>query len=298
MELSILTRLRVAGAVAFGAVVIGFLAWPLAGVSDPYGAVSLLVGDMSFFGAIGLLLLAAATGFVAYFVCWPYGREIGILAVPAGLAVWVFRSGTMTEIIRANLAVSRQDLFSQLRLEPVFWLLVVGAGFIGVLAAQITKPAQKSYPGSESGSASNTYLNIALAILVSAVIAKLGIGIFAQGARIAESRVGSLVAQPAKAQIVFAVLVSFALAGFVIKELLDAGYIWATVAAGLVSIYSMAFTRKDALEYLAGYYPPVFFINSACAILPVEMLTFGALGSVAGYWLAVRFEYWRKHEMG
>jgi hypothetical protein len=29
----------------------------------------------------------------------------------------------------------------------------------------------------------------------------------------------------------------------------------------------------------------------------VQMVAFGALGSVAGYWMAIRFDYWRKHEM-
>jgi hypothetical protein len=44
-------------------------------------------------------------------------------------------------------------------------------------------------------------------------------------------------------------------------------------------------------------WPAIFFSNTIIAVLPVQMIAFGALGSVAGYWMAFRYDYWRKHEM-
>jgi len=27
------------------------------------------------------------------------------------------------------------------------------------------------------------------------------------------------------------------------------------------------------------------------------MVAFGTIGSIAGYWMAIRYDYWRKHEI-
>jgi hypothetical protein len=49
------------------------------------------------------------------------------------------------------------------------------------------------------------------------------------------------------------------------------------------------------LQQLVVRYPPAFFYSPVISILPVQMVAFGALGSIAGYWLAVRYDYWRKY---
>ena len=103
-------------------------------------------------------------------------------------------------------------------------------------------------------------------------------------------------AQPAVGQIVFAVLVSFGIAAFLVKKFLDASYIWPTVASALLTGFAViTCIRQDALQYLIEHYPPVFFSRVVTSILPVQMVAFGVLGSIAGYWLAVRYNYWRKH---
>jgi hypothetical protein len=40
----------------------------------------------------------------------------------------------------------------------------------------------------------------------------------------------------------------------------------------------------------------MFFSNAAISILPVQMVAFGTLGSITGYWLAVRYKYRREHK--
>ncbi|UCF17343.1 MAG: hypothetical protein JSW59_07740, partial [Phycisphaerales bacterium] len=107
---------------------------------------------------------------------------------------------------------------------------------------------------------------------------------------------GSVVAQPANGQIAFAVLVSFGVAAFVVKKFLNASYIWPAIATALVTAFSMHTYVREA-SYLARNWPAVFFENSVSSVLPIQMVAFGTLGSIAGYWMSVRYDYWRKHEM-
>jgi len=292
-------RLRIAASVATGAILIDILAWPLAAPPEPFGAVSLIAGTISFGGTITLAALAFLAGLIAYFLSWPYGREIGILAAPSGLAIWAVRCGSMTSLVRINPTVAqRQALFATLKWEPVFWLAIVAAGFAGVLVGQkILRP--KPEPGKtqeKSNSKSNIYLNAAIALIGSVLIAQFCISILAQDVRIFDNKLGSVLAQPAVGQIVFAVLVSFGIAAFVVKKFLNVSYICPTVASALVTAFAVsAYVKQDVLQHLIQHWPAVFFSNAVTSILPVQMVAFGSLGSIAGYWLAVRYNYWRKH---
>ncbi len=299
MELSWLMRLRIAASVATGAILIDILAWPLAAPPEPFGAVSLTAGTISFGGAITLAALAFLAGLIAYFLSWPYGREIGILAAPSGLAIWALRCGSMTSLMRINPTVAqRQALFATLKWEPVFWLAIVAAGFAGVLVGQkILRPKPEPDKMQEkSNSKSNIYLNAAIALVGSVLIAQFCISIFAQDVQISDNKLGSVLAQPALGQIVFAVFVSFGIAAFVVKKFLNVSYVCPTVASALVTAFAVsAYVKQDVLQHLVQHWPAVFFSHAVTSILPVQMVAFGSLGSIAGYWLAVRYNYWRKH---
>ena len=120
MELSWPTKLKITATAVVGIVLIGILAWPLAEPADPLGAV--LAGSISLVGVITLAVLALLAGFVGYFISWPYGRQIGILAVPAGLAVWALRTGNVANLIQQNPTLTqRQGLFETFKWEPIFW---------------------------------------------------------------------------------------------------------------------------------------------------------------------------------
>jgi hypothetical protein len=297
VKLSILMRLRIAAACAVGIVLIGFLAWPLASPKDPLGTV--FMGTISFSNAAVLIALAVLTGFIAYFVSWPYGREIGILAVPVGLAIWAIRSGTVTSLMLLNPTVDeRQNIFVTFKGESFFWLAVVAGGFLGVMIGHWIsrqKPVQKQ-TAEKSGSKSILYLNAAIALIGSVLIAQFFIGIVAQDFRISDSKLGSVMAQPSTGQIIFAVLVAFGMAAFLVKLFLDASYIWPVISSTFTTILACTiYVKKDILQYLISHYPAVFFSNAVVSILPIQMVALGAIGSVAGYWLAIRFNYWRKY---
>ncbi len=296
MKLSWLMKLRIAAAVATGAVLIGILGWPLAVPPEPLGAV--LASNISLGGAIALAGLAVLAGFVAYFLSWPYGREIGILAAPSGLAIWAVRSGSMANLMQLNPTLTqRQELFAALKGEPIFWLAIVAAGFAGVLVGQkISAKPKTDETQAKPNSKSSIYLNAVIALVGSGLIAQFCIRIFAQDVIIADNRLGSVVAQPATGQIVFALLVSFGLVAFVVKKFLNASYIWPIIASALVTTFAItAYVKQDVLQHLVQHWPAVFFSNAVVSILPVQMVAFGTLGSIAGYWLAVRYNYWRKH---
>lgn len=297
MELTWLMRLRIAAAMAIGVILIGILAWPLAAPDDPLGPVR--AGNLSPAGTITLALLALAANFIAYFICWPYGREIGVLATPTGLAVWATRSGSMAQLMQQNPVFShRQAIFATLSWEPIFWLAIVATGFAGVILGQKLLPTQNlSESVRERKSNPSNYLNLLIGLAGSGLIALFCITMLAQDVGMADNTVGMVLGQPARGQIIFAVLVSLGIAAFVVKRYLNVSYIWPIIAGCLITPFAISiYARATDLQHLAQRWPPVFFSNAAISILPVQMVAFGALGSIAGYWLAVRYNYRREHK--
>lgn len=294
-DLSWAVKLKLTATLLLGIILIGLLAWPLAAPVEPFGVVSV----PAFSGAIALVGLAVLAGFIGYFLSWPYGREIGILAAPSGLAIWAVRCGNMVELMRLNPTFAqRQELFVAIKWEPVFWLAIVAAGFGGVLIGQKIVPSRSALV-TRATSDERRATNAIIAVVGSVFIAQFCIRIFAQDVRIPDPRLGSVVAQPAVGQIVFAVLVSFGVAAFIFKKFLNASYIWPTVASALVTGFAVitlnqSGSGQDTLQYLVERQPAAFFSNAVISILPVQMVAFGALGSIAGYWLAVRVNFRRK----
>ncbi len=298
MELSGLMKLRIAAAVATGVVLIGILAWPLATPSGPLSIVR--AGDLSLGGGLILVILAFLAGFIAYFLSWPYGREIGILAAPSGLAIWAVRSGSMAALLQLNpTAAQRQALFATFKWDSIFWLVIVAAGFAGVFLGQkilsSPRPVEKQ---KKSNSKPIRYLNAIIALVGSALIAHFCIRIFAQDVKVFDNSLGSLMAQPSVGQILFAVLISFKIAAFAVKKFLGVSYIWPIIATVLVTSFATStYANQGMLQYLVQRWPPTFFSNSVVSVLPLQMVAFGTLGSIAGYWMGVRYSYWRKHEI-
>jgi len=284
-------KLRIAAVAAIGIVFIGILGWRL---TDPIA----ITGSVNLGGIVTLVVLALLAGFIGYFVSWPHGREIGILAAPFGLAVWAMRSGSMAALMQLHpTAVQRQELIASLKWEPVIWLMIIAAGFVGPLLCG--RALSKERTGEKKGKSKTNpikHLNAIMALAASGIIAQFFLRVFAQDVTVIGDNKISVISQPATGQILFAVLVSFGIAAFVVKKFLDVGYIWSILSIFLVTIYSLSIYAKNA-PYLAANWPAAFFSNAVVSVLPVEMVAFGTLGSVAGFWMVIRFDYWRKHEM-
>ncbi len=341
MELTIVMRLRIAAAIGLGVVLIGILCWPLVAPEDPQGALSLVDGSMSVAGAMVLVLVAFVTGIVGYFVSWPYGREIGILAVPGGLALWGLRGGSVADLLATHADITgRMGVYYALRWESAFWLALVAMGFAGVCICElIFQPQRKPVRRKEKSTGqaptppdiyirlfgiflgpmvreivadfrekrrqarsdrgtdkSNVYINSAIAVVGSVAIVIFGIRLFARDVAMGDSLLGQVVCQPAVAQVAFAVTLSFGIAGFAVKKLLNAGYIWPAVSSGLVTTLAvMLYVKTDTMEHLVRNWPVLFFSNSILSVLPIQMVAFGCLGAIWGYWIAMQYSHWRQH---
>jgi hypothetical protein len=300
VELTWSIRLRIAAAAAVGIAVLGVYAWPMVAPADPFGVVSIINGTIGSYDVLVLLGLAFGVGLVAYFLSWPYGSRIGILAVPAALAVWAVRCGSMGTVLQLNTSiVRRQQIYSTFCWEPLLWLSIVAAGYLGVFAAsQIVHPAATGEKDKPQKRGFGVLLNIIVAIIGSAVVAQFFIGMLARDYTIWDSASGAAVAQPAIGQIIFAVFVSFGIVGFLVKMVLGVDYIWPVIGTCLVNLIAVSsYGKYEVLEYFIQRWPAVFFSNSVLAVLPVQIVAFGSLGAIAGYWMAVRYDYWHQIEV-
>ena len=296
MELSWVNKLRIAAVAALGIVVIGILAWPLAAPEDPLLPVR--ASHVGIFGTLVLLVLALGIGFAGYFIAWPHGREIGILAVPFGLTVWAARSGPMQALTQAfDETYERQALLHSVRFEPAYWLLIVAAGFAGVLVAQHLCPAGEerlSMGKIKSYLTTSFYINSLIALAAAVLVSQFFIGVFA---RDLTTSYNGAAAQPEVGQLLFGLIAAFAVAAFVVKKFFNMGYIWSAIA----SLFVIAFAEKiyygsATIQEFAETRPATLFPHGVFTALPLQLVALGALGSVLGYWLAVRYDYWRKHE--
>ncbi len=313
MELTWPIKLRIALVSAVGVAVISLYYWPKVAPADPFGVVSLVSGTISAGDAMVLLAMAFGIGLVSYFLSWPYGSSIGILAVPAGLAVWAVRGGNMGTLMQLNTTVERREqLFAIMRWEPLLWLAIIGAGFLGVyVGLHFIRPAMpaeagknaKQNPHTNAGQAAGKFkladcLSLIVAIVGSAVVAQFFIGIFARDFALGDPTFGVAVGQPTTAQIVLAVLVSFGIVGFLVKWVLNLDYIWPIISSCLITfIATTTYGRERVLEYFAARWPAMFFSSPVLTVLPIQAVVFGTIGAIAGYWLAVRYDHLRHHEL-
>ncbi len=289
-------RLRIPAAMGVGAILVGLICWQCAAPDDPLGVI--YAGNFDNTEIIILLVIAFLSGFFAYFAAWPYGKQIAVLAVPTGLAVWAIRDGSMGRLMQTHSKVDqRLAIFDALRWEPFFWLAIVVAGFAGVYAASMLSGKSSVMEDLAKVKKSIVNINNLTAIAVSALIAAVVILQLAQDEKIFDAKTGSLIGQPSIPQITFAVIVGFMAAGFAIKKFLNLNYFWAILAGPVIAaFFSITFLNRATIEAITAKWPAVFFVNSMVCILPIQLIAFGSIGAITGYWMAVRYEYWHEHE--
>jgi len=298
LELPWPIKLRITAVLALGVVVIGIWAWPLAAPPDPIDIVAAY--QLTPLKALGLVALSAIVGVLAYLIPWPYGRQIGPLAVPAGLAVWALRSGPIARLMqRAPDLGLRLGVFMRLRYDSIFWLVMVAAGIAGVWLAAYIWPSDCKDPADvlKKGRPRSRLLSDSLiGLAFSLAIAYLLVAAFAQGTGVIAA---SIPTQPAARQIAFAVLVAFWAAGFLTARFLRLGPYGPIIASALLPMMAIQlFARPDIIGPVIRQYPATCLPKAILAVLPIQMVSFGAIGAIAGYWTAVRFEYWKRNLAG
>jgi len=297
MELSWVSKIRIWLVMALGAVVIGVLDWSAIKPDDPVGLVNL--HNLSAMHGALLLLIAAILGFIGFFLAWPYGCEIGLLAAPAGLAIWALRSASVSKTLALTPDIqARQDLFTSMRFESLYWLAVVYAGWGGVQLAKKLRP-NPTLPILEALPTPPSIPKIyyGLGILISLVIGQFLLGVFAQDIPLHH---GSTLAlnQPPTPQLAFGVFMAFGVAAFVVGHFLHLNYHWVMPALALTYIFSsLSFTKTETLSEMALAYPSLCLPSTVLYALPIHIVSFGTLGAILGHWAAVRYNYWRTHEL-
>ncbi len=282
-----LTRIRTILSLLIGVVLLGWMGWPMVRPEDPLGAITLVDGLITPGEMVYLCGLAFAAGFIAYLASWPKGLLTAPLAAPAGMAVWVFASGDMrTLLLYHSIPAQRQKVYTTLGWEGLFWLLPVLAGLLGVWVGWMIQNRKKQplLPSSASLTADGKPFWAAVVITASIIITQLIINIFAQDVRQADSQLGQVIGQPGKGQIVFAVFVSFLAAGFVAKYFAKIGYLVPTLCTAAAVYLAMRYAATPAvLENMVRNWSVAYFAKSVCAVLPLQMTAFGAIGAFTGY---------------
>ncbi|MCP4455531.1 MAG: hypothetical protein GY809_29075 [Planctomycetes bacterium] len=279
---------------ALGALIIGVLNWHAAKPEDPAGLVNLQ--NLSVIQGLLLLGLAAALGFAGYFIAWPYGCEIGLLAAPSGLAIWACRSASVSRTLAVIPDVhARQDLFASMRFEAIYWLAVVYAGWCGVRLAKKLRP-NPTLPILETlpGPRQTPFLYNGLALVLSVVVGQFLVGVFAQDIPLNH---GALT-QPPSRQLALGIFMAFGVAAFLVGHFLHLTYHWVMPALALTyGLSTLPFAKAETLTLMAQTSPSLCLPSTVLFALPIHIVAFGSLGAIWGHWASVRFDYWRAHEL-
>jgi len=298
-NLSWMSKTRVTVVFVTGFLLIGILCWPLVKPDDIFQPISLVTGNIGALPLLIILQIAFLTGAAGFFVSWPLGKEMAIAAVPAGLCVWSFRSASMADLmLNCNSIESKYALIAKIKWEPFFWLAVVAASWAGVwVAHKITSKTPKNIEKPKKSDIFNIIINAGLSTAASLLIATFCVWMLAQNVKMNDSKLGFVIGQPHVLQICFAVLVAFTVSGFVVKKFLSGSYIWPLISTSMVTfLVTIIYVNTETLKHMSANWPVNFFQNSVLSILPVQMVAFGSLGAIAGYWLAIRLDYWKKHQ--
>jgi hypothetical protein len=285
-----LTRVRTLASLLIGAIVVGWMGWPMVRPDDPMGAICLVDNMITPGELLMLSVLAFTAGLLAYLASWPKGSLTAPLAAPAGMAAWIFASGDMRTLFMTNSTLpERQMAYAVLCWEGLFWLIPVAAGMLGVLAGWFFQTRNQKLELPKPFTGNNKPANLAIAAAASLAITWFLIGILAQDVRQADDKLGFVVGQPGKGQIAFAVCVAFLAAGFAVTHFIKIGYIIPMACTAIAVFIAMRYAASPIrLEQMTQNWPVAYVVLSICGVLPIQMVAFGTLGAFIGYQSAMK----------
>jgi hypothetical protein len=274
----------------FAAVVMGIFCWQLLSPKAEPDAVSFFCKCISFVDAVVILLVCFATGAAAYFIGYPNGRYTALAAVPMGLGVWALRSGAMgTLLAYHNDIESHRLVYMSLRWEGVFWFLAVAAGYGGVRLAAKLCSEQRQIEG-EIPKKKQQPAELALPLVVTSAIAFPLVNIFAQSPKLPTEQFGTIYSQPSQAQIAFALLAAFGISGYLVHRFMKVCIEIPAISTVLFSLAAAIYSGRDNVQSISMNMSPHFFSSPICAILPIQIISFGTLGILCGYAISILSE--------
>ena len=294
MELSWISRIKITIVVALGVLVYAVAFWNWFEPADPYGAV---VFSFGFSKLAVLMAVGFGLGLVSYFIGWPFGRQIGVLAVPAGICAIGIRSGSVFNmVLHTSGEAGRVAIYRTLWWDGAIWVLLAAAGYLGVLAGEKIKRSE--VVALDGGPKKDSVINAIIAFVISVVIGGLLVSMFVRDVSYADERVKAVVGQAANLQVNLGVMFALGLTAFAIKYGLNASWVWSGLATAVIPAIAMNVKGQKTAGYMTANWPAAFNSNSILCVLPVQMTGWGILGAVIGYWLAVRFKHWQQEQAG
>lgn len=289
-------RIRILVSALLGIIIIGVLAWPLVKPVDQVDVINI----KSVPKIIITLAITFVTTLLSYLLTFPQGSRIAIITVPFGLSVWAVKTANIGDNFGSiDTSAGRIDFYNSLIAEPILWLLIISSGFLAVYLCSLFHQQKKENKTEikQNRETLNAITRFILGIAASIAIAYFLITILAQDVTMRDNEIGWIMAQPGNGQIAFAAFSAFACASFVTKKYFSIHYAASVIASVLLSIAGIFFyTRNVDIEYLTQNWPSVFFKNQFGTILPIQMVTFGTLGAIAGFWMVNCYQHWQKSE--
>lgn len=283
-------RIRILLSLGLGALFVGAFGWPLVKPADPLGPVTVLTGEISAVNCIALILFGFLAGMVATVATYPLGSALGPFAAPAGAAVLAIAGGRMRNLLLYNQEVeARSILYASLRWELLLWLAVCAAGLAGTFLISRFLKTKLIIPGRLQKPSSAVFVNGLIGAIAAGAVVYFTIGLFAQDLRQLDPQLGTVVGLPGNGQIAFGVFVSVGLSAFLVKYFAKQDYYWTIL--GAAALYFFMYTRlsgSETLGYLAKTWPVDYLPHAMFGITPLQFVSWGVLGALTGYWIAVR----------
>ncbi len=292
-DISALIKIKVTLAVSIATATIGFIGWLLISPSSQQESISLVFETLSF---SNILLFALIVFLTAVFLSLTFGnnsQEFAFCGVAFALSVCAVRGGLLTVNLGYIGDVGEiHKIYQSLAWEGFAWLGIVLVAFAGSHINIGVSSLRKLWLQADKK-------NIVIGFVVSVVIGVLGTNLLTLGARVVvDSDVFSVVRQAYTGQICFGVLVSFCGGAYLCRHFLRVHYIVPTIASGLVVFITMSFASSTSnLEYLSTNLPSSFLLKPSAGVLPIQMVAFGSLGSIIGYWLSYSHQEWQKENL-
>lgn len=289
-DISVLAKFKIALSLTIGMVVVGLVVWQIIAPASEFDVSSIALGSVSLGGFLILLTLSFFTASMTTFLVGKNGADLASCAVPIGLGACAVRMGELAITIGSyHGAQDIHSVYFGMSWEGFAWLLLV---LIGIAGANVGIP----FSLLRKRAASVDKKSVGIAIVISVLVGMFGTNLLAIGARVVVDReVFSVTRQAYTGQVCFAVLISFIAAGFLCRHFFKVHYIVPVISTAFVVFITMIrASRMSDLEYLGANFPSSFFVNSFAGILPIQMVAFGSLGAMTGYWFSVLLKQWHK----
>ena len=302
-------KIKAAVVIAFSCGLFSIVGWPWVLPWEPEGALTVVLHDrpaIVMFTLVGFSLIVTIVGFL---VGTPYGREIGLIAVPAGLCTWSFMTGRIDRLLLIHHELpDRLGLFRWLAADVLVWYVPIVVSYLLLFCVAKMKADRSSLSNDVLDDKvkaerqrndrianilfSSASLRRMAAFIFGCVASMLLLKILAQSGhvRLPDQPDVVLGTVPARGQIIFSVAAAFGVATFAAHQVFRAR-LWSFLPIpGAVALTVYLSAAQEGVIQIAAQHGTTFMPASLThfLILPVQYVGIGTMATIAGYWFSIR----------